>query len=83
MIWTIGPTVPFSLSSFIEHSLLLLFLIVWSENPTITIIETMSYPIEKVIFPTVTLCPQNNDPDRWGPIIKIFDHFQRRCSSRE
>ena len=53
----------------------------WNENPTITIIETISYPIEKVTFPTVTICPQNSNPDRWGPTIKIFDHFQRHCST--
>ena len=55
----------------------------WNENPTITIIETMAYPIEKVIFPTVTICPQTSNPDRWGPTIKIFDHFQRHCSTYE
>ena len=51
----------------------------WSKHPTLTIIETMTYPIEHVTFPEVTLCPQNSNPDRWGPTIKIFDHLERRC----
>ena len=25
-------------------------------------------------MPTVTLCPKNMNPDRWGPTIKIFDY---------
>ena len=51
----------------------------WNENPTITISETMTYPIENVKFPTVTLCSRNSNPDRWGPTIKVFDYVKRRC----
>ena len=52
---------------------------VWYESPTITVLETMTYPIEELTFPTVTLCPQDTNPDRWGATIKILDYVKRRC----
>ena len=59
----------------------LLYLIAaWHDDFTVSVEETMIYPIEKVLFPTVTLCPQNTNPERWGSVIKIFDHMQRKCS---
>jgi hypothetical protein len=39
----------------------------------------MTYPIEELTFPTVTLCPQDTNPDRWGATIKILDYVKRRC----
>ena len=42
--------------------------------------ETMSYPIEKIEFPTVTLCPENSNPERFGPAIQVLDYFKRKCS---
>ena len=56
-----------------------LFYLAWNDFPTIAISETMTYPIEKVTFPAVTLCPQNSNPDGWGPAIKIFDYMKRSC----
>ena len=52
---------------------------VWYDSPTITVLETMTYPIEELTFPTVTLCPQDTNPDRWGATIKILDYVKRRC----
>ena len=57
-----------------------LFFLAWSENPTVSIVETISHPIETVEFPTITLCPENFSPDRFGPAIQVFDYFQRKCS---
>ena len=51
----------------------------WETNPTINVIETMSYPLEKVDFPTVTLCPVSPDPDRWGFAVKLFDYLEVHC----
>jgi hypothetical protein len=56
-------------------------ILAWAERPTITISESMNYPIEKIIFPSVTLCP-NSNPDRWGPIFKIFDGIRGRCKNQ-
>ena len=38
----------------------------WGEFPVITTLDTISYPIEKLEFPAVTLCPQ-------GSVLKIMD----------
>ena len=49
------------------------------ENPTLTVLETMTFPIEELRFPTITLCPSNPNPDRWGATIKILDYVKRKC----
>ena len=51
----------------------------WEENPTTTSIDSVTSPIEDLAFPTITICPTNPNPDRWGPVIKIFDYMRRRC----
>ena len=38
----------------------------WGELPVITTLDTISYPIEKLDFPAVTLCPQ-------GSVLEIMD----------
>ena len=55
------------------------FFKVWVEMPTINNLESMTSPIEELAFPTVTLCPKNPNPDRWGPAIKLFDHLRLNC----
>ena len=39
----------------------------------------MTSPIEDLMFPTVTLCPKNPNPDRWGATIKLFDYMRQGC----
>ena len=56
-----------------------LFFKVWVEMPTINNLESMTSPIEDLAFPTVTICPKNPNPDRWGPAIKLFDHLLLNC----
>ena len=58
----------------------LAFNLAWEEFPTKA--KTLVYPVKEAEFPTVTLCAKNNNPDRWGPVIKIFDHLKRSCSSQ-
>ena len=53
----------------------------WAEKPTITEIESLISPVEDLKFPTVTLCPENPNPDRWGSAIKLFDHMKRKCDN--
>ena len=55
------------------------FFPVWYDSPTVTVLDTMTYPIEELTFPTVTVCPQNSNPDRWGATIKAFDHLDKKC----
>ena len=53
----------------------------WYDSPIVTVLETLTYPIEELLFPTVTVCPRDSNPDRWGPTIKLFDFINRRCGS--
>ena len=54
---------------------------VWSDDPVIDTLETTTFPIKQVDFPTVTLCPKTPTPDRWGPVVKVFDHLKVACSN--
>ena len=56
--------------------------IVWIEEPTMEILESTSYSVGNVDFPTVTLCSKSSNPDRWGPVMKIFDHLNVVCSDK-
>ena len=58
---------------------LFFYFLAWSNSPTVTVLETLTYPIEELPFPTVTLCPRDSNPDRWGATIKLFDFLDRRC----
>ena len=52
---------------------------VWIEEPGMTIIDSTRFPIEDVEFPTVTLCPQSSNTNRWGPVIKVLDYMNITC----
>ena len=52
----------------------------WYENPIKSVVLT--FPINKILFPTVTLCPRDSRPDRWGSVIKIFDQMETECVSK-
>jgi hypothetical protein len=52
----------------------------WIENPIKSVVLT--FPIDKIVFPTVTLCPRDSRPDRWGTAIKIFDQVNTDCGSK-
>ena len=49
----------------------------WYENPIKSVVTT--FPIDKIVFPTITMCPQDSRPDRWGSAIKIFDELNTDC----
>ena len=51
----------------------------WEKNLTTASIKSVTSPIEDLPFPTITICPTNANPDRWGPVIRIFDYLKRRC----
>ena len=55
----------------------MLFLTAWYSDPINSV--TLVHPVKNVIFPAVTLCPENSSPDRWGPAIKVFDHLKVGC----
>ena len=47
----------------------------WIDEPVIDILDTTSFPIDEVEFPTVTICPKSSNPDRLGPMIKAFGYL--------
>jgi hypothetical protein len=49
----------------------------WYENPIKSVVTT--FPIDKIVFPTITMCPQDSRPDCWGSVIKIFDELNTDC----
>ena len=59
--------------------LFLIFLVWVEETPVIDVLETTSFPIEDVEFPTVTLCPASSNSDRWGATIKFIDYLDAVC----
>ena len=63
-----------------QKSKIKLLLAGWIENPIKSVVLT--FPIDKIVFPTVTLCPQDSRPDRWGTTIKIFDQLNTNCGSK-
>ena len=52
---------------------------VWIEEPVIDVLDSSTFSIEKVDFPTVTLCPKSSNSDRWGPMLKVFDYLNVTC----
>jgi hypothetical protein len=51
----------------------------WYSNPAIITVETTDYPIENIPFPTITLCRQDNDLNRFQLIANILDRFKFPC----
>ena len=41
----------------------------WGESPVITTLDTISFPIEKIEFPAVTLCPQGSVHDIMDAVL--------------
>ena len=62
----------------VASSLIFILHSAWEEIPTIS--KLWVHPVKGVIFPTVTLCPKNSNPERWGNAIKILDHLKRKCT---
>jgi hypothetical protein len=42
-------------------------------------VETTDYPVEKISFPSVTVCWEDNDPNCFEFITKIFDFADFPC----
>ncbi len=51
----------------------------WNENPVLISVETTDYPVERIPFPTVTVCQKDNDPNKMQFIEKILNHVQYPC----
>jgi hypothetical protein len=51
----------------------------WKDNPVITTIQSTAYPVEKIMFPTVTICDEGHNVYRWGMVVKLLDYLQMAC----
>ena len=47
-----------------------------------TILDSTTFPIDEVEFPTVTLCPKSSNTNRWGPVIKVLDYIKVNCKTK-
>ena len=52
----------------------------WIENPIKSVVLT--FPLDEIVFPAVTLCSRDSRSDRWGNVIKIFDQLKTDCGSK-
>ena len=51
----------------------------WQEKPISIEVETTSHPITEVEFPTVTICPQDPDPNKWTLVMKALNQLDLHC----
>jgi hypothetical protein len=51
----------------------------WNANPVIITVESTDYPVEKITFPTVTICREDNKADVVPFITKLFDYVRFPC----
>ena len=47
----------------------------WNGNPVLISVETTDYPVEKILFPTVTTCREENEPNCFYFFSKLFDYL--------
>jgi hypothetical protein len=42
-------------------------------------VERTDYPVEKILHPTVTVCREDNDPNRFELTAKLLDTVKFPC----
>ena len=55
----------------------------WQEEPTITTVSTFSYPVTDMQFPTVTICPEEMDIDKWGFMRSLLNEIDYTCHDED
>ena len=51
----------------------------WNTNPVLIRVETTDYPVENILFPTVTICREDNSIDSFQFITKMLDYINFPC----
>jgi hypothetical protein len=51
----------------------------WNANPILITVETTDYPVENITFPTVTVCREDNKPNCFEFVAKMFDYVPFPC----
>ncbi len=55
-------------------------IVYWDESPVITTLDSIAAPIQKVQFPTVTVCPEKHTPpNNWAYVEKVLNAFAFEC----
>ncbi len=57
-LWILLLVVAFTLAGGVVHSLIEN----WNDNPIVTTFSTTNYPVQKILFPSITVCPNQYDP---------------------
>lgn len=70
VIWVILVSLAFA---FAAHEVRILYEH-WQENPVLTVLDTVTLPIEDVEFPAITICPQGSSKDIMN--AALFDQFK-------
>ena len=56
----------------------------WQDNPVITLLDTIAYPIEEIDFPAVTICPQGSIKNMSETILgKQFMEYMEEKREKE
>ena len=70
IFWTCIILVGFSIAGY----MIFCSVVDWDANQTITTLESIATPIQKVQFPTVTVCPhEHSSPDNWSFLEKLLN----------
>ena len=58
-------------------------IISWQKYPTIMTIQNYSKSVRDIQFPTITICPEGWDNDRWGFVKALLNEFEYPCNPDE
>ena len=70
IIWTILVASAFAFAAYEVHSLYEN----WQESPVLTVLDTVTLPIEEIDFPAITICPQGSSKDIMN--AALFEQFK-------
>ena len=70
ILWLILVALAFA---FASHEVRILYQR-WQDNPVITVLDTVTLPIEEIEFPAVTICPQGSSKDIMN--AALFEQFK-------
>lgn len=53
-----------------------LILIEWQTNPVVITVETTDFPVEDILFPSITICREEQGSSCFEIVTKIFDYVE-------
>ena len=76
IIWTILVASAFAFAAYEVQSLYKN----WQESPVLTVLDTVTLPIEEIDFPAITICPQGSSKDIMN--AALFEQFKNFILNR-